>query len=191
MLIGHNKIRSIKSKVDSEDYYVVSSNLSFDYFNTFAYKCPVICNIVEDATVEDGVLQGKIRQMYFRDNAYVEAGSRFSEMPIKVPYGAREYHDAILEGIKASIDKDSTTKETASATSKLGSKKQTPKKPARTLKVAIAEVVEKAKEVQSAGVHQNDIMDVMKTVGYPNPNSIPDIETADNIIGLLDALLEG
>lgn len=201
--IGHNKIRPIKTKLDTEDYYVVSSNLSFDYFNAFAYKCPIICNIVKEVdTVETGKTEGigknqkdvlvaekRDRFMYFRDSGAVEAGGRFKNMPEKVPYGAKAYHDAVIEGIKSSIDPN--FKEEKPKQAKLGSKKQTPKKPARTLKVAIAEVVEKAKEVQSAGVHQNDIMDVMKAVGCPNPNSIPDIETADNIIDLLDALLEG
>lgn len=186
MLIGHNKVRAIKSKLDLEDYYVVSSNLSFDYFNTFAYKCPVICNIIEDTSVEDGVLKGKHRQMYFRDNAFVEAGSRFSEMPIKVPYGAREYHDAVLGGIRASIDKEG--KADATPSKPTPNEKPLPKAKTKTLKQAVLEVIEVAKEVQSRGVAQNDIMGILSGSGYANPNTIPDIETAEKIIEELNKL---
>jgi len=43
--------------------------------------------------------------MYFRDDGFVEAGSRFSTMPTHVLYGAKNYNDAIIEGIKASLAK--------------------------------------------------------------------------------------
>lgn len=201
--IGHNKIRPIRTKLDTEDYYVISSNLSFDYFNIFAYRCPIICNIIKEVdTVETGKTEGMGKQqkeiliaekrdrfMYFRDSGAVEAGGRFKNMPEKVPYGARNYYDAVIEGIKSSIDpklQDEVSKQIKTTPQKTSTK--TPK---RTLKTAIAEVIEKAQEVRDHGISQNDIMDVFRTVGYPNPNDIPDIEIADNIIKLLDTLLEG
>ena len=183
MLIGHNKVRPIKSKLDIEDYYVVSSNLPFDYFNTFAYKCPIICNIIEDVNVDDGVLKEKARQMYFRDNGFVEAGSRFSEMPIKVPYGAKEYHDAVLSGIKASIDKNTRDEKQSKKTFKEPSIENV-----KTLDGSIKEVIDKAKSLQESGISQNDIMEVFNSSGYSNPNNIPEIEIAEKIMVELNKL---
>ena len=198
-LIGHNKVRPMKTKLDTEDYYVVSSNLSFDYFNIFAYKCPIICNIIKEVgTVDTGKTEGsgkdkrdilvaekRDRFMYFRDSGAVEAGGRFKGMPEKVPYGAREYHDAVIQGIKESIDEDAPREEKKETTPKLGNKNT---KQTKTLKQAVLEVIEVAKEVQSRGVAQNDIMGILSGSGYANPNTIPDIETAEKIIEELNKL---
>lgn len=198
-LIGHNKVRPMKTKLDTDDYYVVSSNLSFDYFNIFAYKCPIICNIIKEVgTVDTGKTEGsgkdkrdilvaekRDRFMYFRDSGAVEAGGRFKGMPEKVPYGAKEYHDAVIQGIKASIDEDVPREEKKETTPKLGNKNT---KPTKTLKQAVLEVIEVAKEVQSRGVAQNDIMGILSGSGYANPNTIPDIETAEKIIEELNKL---
>lgn len=205
-LIGHNKVRQIKSKLDTEDYYVVSSNLNFDYFNAFAYKCPIICNIIEDADVDEKVLKGKTRQMYFRDNAFVEAGSRFSEMPVKVPYGAKNYQEAVLEGIKSSIKMGNAnikemTKEIKEEPKKVEPVKEQAPEPTpdflkeepkaevkKTKKQAVTEVIEKAKQLTTDGVAQNQIMDVLTQAGFPNPNNIPDVKTAEEIIVELNKL---
>lgn len=111
--VGHNKVKTIKSKLDETEYNVISSNLSEDYFNAIAYKCPIICNIVSEANTDEFkfgdktqyTLNQKTRYMHFRDDAYIEAGSRFSELPQKVEYGAKEYIQAVTEGIKSSIAK--------------------------------------------------------------------------------------
>ena len=111
--VGHNKVKTIKSKLDESEYNIISSNLSEDYFNAIAYKCPIICNIVSEANTSEFkmgdksqyTLNQKIRFMHFRDDAYIEAGSRFSELPQKVEYGAKEYIQAVTEGIKNSIAK--------------------------------------------------------------------------------------
>jgi hypothetical protein len=103
-LVGHNKIKSIKQKMEGENYNVISSNLTEDYFNAFAYKADIICNIVSEKVVKNGALDANERYMYFRDDGFVEAGSRFPTMPTHVPYGARNYHDAVISGIKASLN---------------------------------------------------------------------------------------
>lgn len=110
-LVGHNKIKSIKQKLDGDNYNVISSNLTEDYFNAFAYKADIICNIVSEKVVKNGALDATERYMYFRDDGFVEAGSRFSTMPIHVPYGARNYYDAVISGIKASLNTSVSDKE--------------------------------------------------------------------------------
>lgn len=203
--IGHNKVRSIKTKLDTEDYYVVSSNLPFDYFNMFAYKCPIICNIIKEVeTLDTGkdegvgknkkdvlVAEKRDRFMYFRDSGAVEAGGRFKNMPEKVPYGAKNYHDAVLEGIKASINRpveQSSTQENIKKLEKDTKSEKPNTKSTKTIKQAITEVIEAAKGLQENGVPQNDIMKVMSNAGYPNPNIIPTVEIAEAIIAELEKL---
>jgi hypothetical protein len=110
-LVGHNKIKSIKQKLEGDPYNVISSNLTEDYFNAFAYKADIICNIVSEKIVKKGALDATERYMYFRDDGFVEAGSRFATMPIHVPYGAREYNDAVVSGVKSSLNISISDKE--------------------------------------------------------------------------------
>jgi len=110
-LVGHNKIKSIKQKLEGENYNVISSNLTEDYFNAFSYKADVICNIVSEKVVKNGALDASERYMYFRDDGFVEAGSRFKSMPIHVPYGAKNYYDAVISGIKASLNTQMSDKD--------------------------------------------------------------------------------
>lgn len=201
--IGHNKVRPMKTKLDTEDYYVISSNLSFDYFNIFAYKCPIICNIVKEVETDDtGKTEGRgknekevlvaskrDRMMYLRDSGAVEAGGRFKGMPEKVAYGAKNYHDAVLEGIKASIDgnadRDIVPKKEVSIQKP---KKEKVENRTKTLKQAIADVIEAAKAAQINGVSQNDIMGVLSIAGHTNPNTIPSVEVAEGIVDSINKL---
>lgn len=106
-LIGHNKVKNQKEKLGDE-YVVMTSNLASDYFNIFGYKADIICNIITEREIdkEDKTLQGTSRYMYFRNDGYVEAGSRFSELPSRVEYGASEYIEAVTTGIKKSVEKE-------------------------------------------------------------------------------------
>ena len=154
--VGHNKVKTVKSKLDEEDYTVIGSNLSADYFNAIAYKCPIICNIVsETEKSSNGLLTDKIRYMHFRDNAYIEAGSRFSEMPVKVPYGAKEYVDAVVGGIKASIEVERKTPPTTEP-KKTETKAKVETKTKAKSKVEEPPVVEepKATEVETQSVEE-------------------------------------
>lgn len=183
--IGHNKIRTIKNKIDPEGYNAISSNLSFDYFNAFAYKCPVICNIVSEKKSEDGVLTDKQRFMYFRDDGFVEAGSRFSEMPVQVPYGAEEYYNAVVEGIKASIEKD---KGTTSPKSKQKAKdKSKPEPKQETIKYTPDTLVELSKKVAQKST-QDDVMAIYDEFGITNPK-IADEEALRGAINKLKEMV--
>lgn len=110
-LIGHNKVKEIKQKLEGDPYSVVTSNLNADYFNVFAYKADIVCNIVAEKIVKDKVLQDTARYMYYRNDGFVDAGSRFPNMPVHVEYGAMNYFKAVEEGIKASLNKDVNDKE--------------------------------------------------------------------------------
>ena len=116
-LIGHNKVRPQEDK-DGVKFLQLTSNLESQYYNTFAYKADIICNIdveqnIGEALFDDkgkqrraGNLQNSERYMYFRSDGYVDAGSRFRNIPNRVPFtddpkvAAQNYINAIKEGIK-------------------------------------------------------------------------------------------
>ena len=110
-LIGHNKLKEIKDKVN-DPYSMLTSNLNADQYNIFSYKADIICNIMSEKEVgENGNLVGVNRYMHFRSDGFVDAGSRFAELPSKVPYGADEYIEAVEEGIKNSLNREVSDKE--------------------------------------------------------------------------------
>lgn len=49
--------------------------------------------------------------MYFRSDGFVDAGGRFSEMPEKVEYSAKNYIEAFEAGVKGAIKGKVTDKE--------------------------------------------------------------------------------
>jgi len=198
--IGHNKTRTIKSKLDEDDYVVVTSNLSTDYFNAIAYKCPIICNIVSDVeTNKSGALSDKVRFMHFRDDAYVEAGSRFSELPVKVPYGAEEYIKAVTEGIKASIDKKNNGSKKVKADDKPVEpkpkkeskpkkekvEKSEPKKEEKDSKKLYAEVKKEFGILLRKGKDMTELLAITKENGEEKPSEETDAEVLENILKAL------
>jgi len=110
-MIGHNKFREIKQKTDGDPYSIITSNLSADYYNVFAYKADVVCNIVTEKVIEESMLKDTERYMYFRSDGFIDAGSRFDNIPNRVEYGAMNYFKAVEEGIKNSLGKDFSDKE--------------------------------------------------------------------------------
>lgn len=102
ILIGHTKYKDIKEK-NGDEYQQLTSNLNSDYDNIFANKADIIMTIAVEKNIEDERIEGVERYMWFRTDGFVDCGGRFSEMPDKVPYGARNYIDAFEEGVKKSI----------------------------------------------------------------------------------------
>jgi len=109
-IIGHNKIKSVKEK-NGDEYSILTSNLTADYFNTFAYVSDIICNITTEKEIDNGTLQDIKRYMYFKSDGMVDAGSRFPSLPNRIEFGAKNYINAVLEGIKNSKNKEMTEKE--------------------------------------------------------------------------------
>ena len=197
-LIGHNKVRPQEDK-DGVKFLQLTSNLEGQYYNTFAYKADIICNIDVEQSVGDAVfdangkvkkagkLQDSERYMYFRSDGYVDAGSRFRNIPNRVPFtndpevAAKNYINAIKEGIKDADDfsgSDEDFKKLADKANEVKEEKAT--------KAAIAnikadedekryELFENFKELlKSAGTKQkNQVVDMVKEWGY----TTKDLET--------------
>ena len=101
-LIGHTKLRDVKEK-NGDEYQQLKSNLSEDYDGIFANKADIIMTISVDKEIEGDRIIGTKRFMHFRDDGFVDCGSRFTDMPEKVPYGAKEYLEAFEAGVKSSV----------------------------------------------------------------------------------------
>ena len=101
--IGHTKIRDVKEK-NGDEYQQLTSNLSADYDGIFANKADIVMTIAVERDIDENKhVQGTTRYMWFRTDGFVDAGGRFSEMPERVEYGARNYIDAFEEGVRKSI----------------------------------------------------------------------------------------
>lgn len=110
--IGHTKIRNIKAKGAGDDYQMLSSNLDADYDGIFSNKADIVMTIeIERDVDENKHVKDSTRYMYFRGNGYVDAGSRFSEMPERVEYGAKNYIEAFENGVKGAIKGKVTNKD--------------------------------------------------------------------------------
>lgn len=103
IIIGHTKLRDIKEK-NGDEYQQLTSNLSSDYDGIFANKADIVMTITVEKEIDSNKrIQGTTRYMWFRTDGFVDAGGRFSEMPNRIEYGAKNYIDAFEEGVKKSI----------------------------------------------------------------------------------------
>jgi hypothetical protein len=105
MFLGHCKIRQIKEKgsANEDGYSQLTSNLDARFDSIFADKADIIATIFSEKSVEDKKLLNTQRYIYFRSDNFVEAGSRFANMPERVEYGAKEFIDAVEQGVKSSF----------------------------------------------------------------------------------------
>lgn len=108
MAIGHTKLRSIKEKGDDGDgYQTLSSNLSADYDGIFSDIFDVIATINVERIIEDGKLARTERFLYFRNDGFIDCGSRFKGLPDRIEIEgeniAKLFVKSIEQGIRASI----------------------------------------------------------------------------------------
>ena len=109
--IGHTKIRDIKEK-NGDSYQQLTSNLNTDFDSIFSNKADVVMTIVVEKSIDENKhIDGTKRYMYFRSDGFVDAGGRFSEMPEKIEYGARNYLDAFEAGVKGAMSGKVSSKE--------------------------------------------------------------------------------
>ena len=109
--IGHTKLRDVQEK-NGDNYQQLTSNLSADYDGIFANKADIVMTIVVEKNIDENKhISGTDRYMYFRSDGFVDAGGRFSEMPEKVEYSAKNYIEAFEAGVKGAIKGKVTDKE--------------------------------------------------------------------------------
>ena len=108
VIIGHTKLKDIKEK-NGDEYQQLTSNLNADYDGIFSNKADIVMTIAVEKNInEDKRIEGTTRYMWFRTDGFVDAGGRFSEMPERIEYGAKNYIAAFEEGVRKSL-KDNVT----------------------------------------------------------------------------------
>lgn len=113
IIIGHTKIRDVKEK-NGEEYQQLTSNLNADYDGIFANKADIIMTIMIEKIIDESKhIDGTVRYMYFRSDGFVDAGGRFSDMPMRVEYGAENYIEAFEAGVRGAIKGEISDKEIA------------------------------------------------------------------------------
>lgn len=105
-MVAHNKMKKRRDSSADEGYDIITTNLSTDEFNTFAYKATIVCNITLDRKLENGVTVGTQRLMNFRSDGIIDAGSRLKNLPNGVKFGADNYIRVVKDAIRAELGVD-------------------------------------------------------------------------------------
>ena len=103
VFIGHTKVKDIKEKGAEETYQILTGNLEHSFDGIFADKADIIATFYTDRTVSQGKVQSAKRYIYFRDDTFVDCGTRFENMPEKVEMTAKEYLRAFDIGVRSSL----------------------------------------------------------------------------------------
>jgi hypothetical protein len=155
VFISHTKIRDIKEKNMDEGYQTLTTNLESRFDRIFSDKADIICTFYAQKEVKDKELVGTERFMYFRSDGFVDAGSRFSNMPERVPMSAKEYIKAFEQGVKNSFATSVTTEDISKIREKeLAEKEQ---KAAEFIEKAKSGDPELAEELKTVEDYQNAI----------------------------------
>ena len=101
VFISHTKTKTMTDEETGIEYRQITTNLTSDYDSLIANEAQIIMVATVDKVFEDGVLTGTERNMHFRDNGIVDAGSRFFDMPDKLPISAENYVKAFNHGVES------------------------------------------------------------------------------------------
>lgn len=124
-VIGHSKKKDMTDVLTGDSYEVITNNLRSDVYSQVANIAQMITMLTIERVIENGVQTGEQRMLNFRSNGLLDCGSRFSDLPEKLPLSAENFMKAFEQGVKGSMKKkltDSEMKEKAIAESKLGEK---------------------------------------------------------------------
>lgn len=100
--IGHTKVKDFVEK-DGEAYQMLTGNLDGKYQRFFAGYVDVIAVLYSEKEIEEGTISSATRWIYFRSDGYIDAGSRFPDVPLRVELSARNYIDTFNHGIKSAM----------------------------------------------------------------------------------------
>jgi hypothetical protein len=103
VFISHTKLRDIKEKGIEEGYQQLTTNLESRFDRIFLDKSDIVATFYTQKTVKDKELVSAERYIYFRSDGFIDAGSRFANMPEKVVMSAKNYLDAFNQGVKSSF----------------------------------------------------------------------------------------
>jgi hypothetical protein len=191
IFVGHTKLRDIKEKGEVEGYQQLTSNLEHGYDALFADKADILTTFYTEKTIEHGVLKGKQRYMYFRDDGFIDCGSRFVDMPDRVEMSAENYLKAFEQGVISSLTKPASTEEIE----KMKKEEISQREENAQIQVAsenveqdvfenIATIKKEILELltEKGGSKNSALLDLVKSIEPSgNPNKIKDIEVAKKL----------
>lgn len=97
--IGHTKLKTLKTKIDEQEYQVLGSNLTEDYDRIFANDADFILIIEEDNQIVNGKMVTGERYLRFRGDGFYSAGSRFPNVPEKTPLDTKEFINVLKKAV--------------------------------------------------------------------------------------------
>lgn len=178
--IAHSKDKAIEEKSGLKyDQLVVS--LPQSAREVFVNLADFICFVtVEKERDEDNTLTTK-RYIYFRTDGYVEAGSRFRNVPERVEYGVTEFLDVFRNAIITEFDEgtDIVKVEKEQKKQKQKEVKEYLAKNKKGIEDIVKEIKVLCKEKSAQGAKVSEINEIIGTLNY---------ETVDEAQSVLDSL---
>ena len=110
-VISHIKKKEMTDVMTGESYEVITNNLRSDVYSQLANIAQMITMITIDRVIEDGKQVASSRSMWFRSNGLVDCGTRFPQIPEKLPLSAENFMLAFETGVKSSMKKKVTDEE--------------------------------------------------------------------------------
>jgi hypothetical protein len=111
IFIGHTKIKDIKETPETEAYQQLTSNLEGGYDSIFADKADILATFATKKIVKEGLLDKVERYIWFRNDGYIDCGSRLAGMPDKVLMTPENYLKAFEDGVRNSMANPATKEE--------------------------------------------------------------------------------
>ena len=99
VFIGHTKIKTLKTKIEEQEYNILGSSLTEDYDRIFANDADFILMITQENHIHNGVMTKGERFLRFRGDGFYNAGSRFHNVPEKIQLSARGFVDTLKKAV--------------------------------------------------------------------------------------------
>ena len=110
IFISHTKVKDVKEKGADESYQQLTGSMESRFDKIFTDKADIIATLTVDKNIQDERLIGSERFIYFRSDNFVDAGTRFPDIPERVQMNAEEYIKAFEHGVRSSFDGKVTEK---------------------------------------------------------------------------------
>lgn len=195
MAITHSKERKVEQR-DGTQYDVLQLSLSNRAREIFVDLADfiVFLTVERERDVHGNVAVN--RYMYFRSDGFVEAGSRFENVPEKIPYSVdgfiEVFENAVKSSLKDGMSVDDLKKE---QTKKREAKAKEYAKIARTKPEDIIGEIDKKIEQLKKGGDTDKIQKfaeaLKKEFGTPAYKQFDDVNQLQRVVELLDAVIAG
>lgn len=152
-MIGHTKLKKKNTGTTlstDEEYMQLSCNLTDDYAGLFENMADMITYLVIDKKVIGNVDDVKkktaknIVELHFRSDGAIDCGSRFKDLPHKLPYSAENYLLAFEQGVRSSMLSPVTESEIKEMA--IQQEKEANVKAEKNKKLAIKQMIDKIKK---------------------------------------------